>query len=89
MNTVGGYAMSSWERGYGDFEMRPTWTRCGSRRGIRAPRCASRTCTGSTAGRSSPRHARSCARSSSASAERGWQAYAGTELEFIVFRDSL
>src|SRR4051794_881441 len=23
MNTVGGYAMSSWERGYGDFEMRP------------------------------------------------------------------
>ena len=23
MNTVSGYAMSSWERGYGDFEMRP------------------------------------------------------------------
>src|SRR3712207_4227499 len=23
MNTVGGYAMSSWEGGYGDFEMRP------------------------------------------------------------------
>src|ERR671918_3046705 len=23
MNTVAGYAMSSWERGYGDFEMRP------------------------------------------------------------------
>ena len=23
MNTVGGYAMSSWERGYGDFEMEP------------------------------------------------------------------
>src|SRR5438477_3419032 len=23
MNTVGGYAMSSWERGYGDFVMRP------------------------------------------------------------------
>src|SRR3954463_7483693 len=23
MNTVGGYAMSSWERGYGDFEMVP------------------------------------------------------------------
>src|SRR5919199_491175 len=23
MNTVGGYAMSSWDRGYGDFEMRP------------------------------------------------------------------
>ena len=23
MNTVGGYAMSSWERGYGDFKLRP------------------------------------------------------------------
>jgi glutamine synthetase len=23
MNTVGGYGMASWERGYGDFEMRP------------------------------------------------------------------
>ena len=23
MNTVGGYEMSSWERGYGDFEMQP------------------------------------------------------------------
>src|SRR5262249_18417869 len=23
MNTVDGFAMSSWERGYGDFEMRP------------------------------------------------------------------
>ena len=23
MNTVGGYAMSSWERGYGDFELIP------------------------------------------------------------------
>ncbi len=23
MNTVGGYAISSWERGYGDFELRP------------------------------------------------------------------
>src|SRR5258708_6239888 len=23
MNTVAGYAMSSWERGYGDFELRP------------------------------------------------------------------
>ena len=23
MNTVGGYAMSSWEKGYGDFVMKP------------------------------------------------------------------
>ena len=26
MNTVGGYAMSSWERGYGDFAVRPDLT---------------------------------------------------------------
>src|ERR1700730_15715007 len=26
MNTVGGYAMSSWESGYGDFVMRPDLT---------------------------------------------------------------
>jgi glutamine synthetase len=25
MNTVGGYAMSSWERGYGDMVLRPDW----------------------------------------------------------------
>src|ERR687890_2893503 len=26
MNTVGGYAISSWERGYGDFEFVPDWS---------------------------------------------------------------
>src|SRR3712207_4565979 len=26
MNTVGGYAMSSWDRGYGDFAMVPDFT---------------------------------------------------------------
>src|SRR3954463_4974905 len=26
MNTVGGYAMASWDRGYGDFEMVPDFT---------------------------------------------------------------
>ena len=29
MNTVEGYAMSSWSRGYGDFVIGPTSTRCG------------------------------------------------------------
>ena len=44
MNTVDGYAMSSWERGYGDFVLRPTSRRCGSCRGTRRPRwcCATR-----------------------------------------------
>ena len=26
MNTVGGYAMSSWEKGYGDMEFVPDWS---------------------------------------------------------------
>ena len=57
-------------------------------RGTRRPRCASPTCAGATASRSSPRRARSCARSSTACAERGLEAFAGTELEFIVFKDT-
>ena len=32
MNTVGGYAISSWERGYGDFEMKPDAPRSSARR---------------------------------------------------------
>ena len=54
----------------------------------RAPRCAWPTCSGPTARRSSPRRARSCARQLERLAERGLEAYAGTELEFIVFRDT-
>ena len=38
MNTVGGYEMSSWERGYGDFALVPTCTRCVRSRGWRPPR---------------------------------------------------
>ena len=37
METVDGYEMSSWERGYGDFEMKPDLTRCGRSRGTRPP----------------------------------------------------
>ena len=54
----------------------------------RAPCCAWRTCTGATARRSRPRRGRSCAASSTRLAERGLEAFAGTELEFIVFRDT-
>ena len=38
MNTVDGYAMSSWERGYGDFMLVPDMSSCASSRGTRA-RC--------------------------------------------------
>ena len=74
MNTVDGYAMSSWERGYGDFEMTPDLDTLRRSRGTRAPRCAWPTCTGATARRSSPRRARSCARQLDRLAERGLEA---------------
>ena len=88
MNTVDGYAMSSWERGYGDFVMTPDFdTLCplAVARGHRAvpgrPRVGRR-----RAVVASPRQV---LRAQLARlAERGWQAHAGTELEFIVFDDS-
>ena len=89
MATVDGYAMSSWERGYGDMLLRP---RPGhAARGALAGgngRRAWPTSPGWTARTSWPRRARCCAASSARLAERGWSANAGTELEFIVFRDT-
>ena len=89
MNTVDGYAMSSWERGYGDFVLRPDLATL--RRGAlaaRRPCWCSATCSGSTAQpvRQSPRQI--LARQVEAAAERGCVALAGTELEFIVFEDT-
>ena len=65
-----------------------TWPRCGRCRGTRPPCSASPTCAGPAASRSWPRRARSCARQLDRLAERGLEAFAGTELEFIVFRDT-
>ena len=89
MNTVSGYAMSSWERGYGDFEMKPDMDTLrdgamapGHRARARRPRVGRR-----QPGRS-PRRARSCGGRSTGSPSAAWTAYAGTELEFMVFRNT-
>jgi glutamine synthetase len=88
MNTVGGYAMSSWERGYGDFVLVPdldTLAPVPWQEGTamcladlawedRSPVVASQR--------------QILRRQVERLAERGWQALAGTELEFIVFEDS-
>lgn len=90
MNTVDGYAMSSWEQGYGDFAMLPdlaTLRRTPWDAGTAlvvadlhwldeaaAPVVASP--------RQILRH------QLDRLAERGWSAYVGTELEFIVFKDT-
>ena len=88
MNTVDGYAMSSWERGYGDFELKPDfgtlrltpWTE------------STALCLGDLAwadGSPVVASPRQILRAQlDRLRERGLEAFAGTELEFIVFRDT-
>jgi glutamine synthetase len=88
MNTVEGYEMSSWDRGYGDFEMRPdisTLRRVPWHEGTAL-------CLADIAWAdhqpvvASPRQI--LRHQIERLAERGWEAFAGTELEFMVFEDS-
>jgi glutamine synthetase len=88
MNTVGGYAMSSWELGYGDFVFHPdlsTLRRIPWHEATALVMCDLEWEDG-TPVVASPRQI--LGRQVQALADRGWQAVAGTELEFIVFRDS-
>ncbi len=88
MNTVEGYALTSWETGYGDFVMRPDLD---SLRMIPwHPGTA--LCTADvvwhdgTPVAPSPRQV--LRRQLDRLAERGWGANAATELEFILFRET-
>ena len=88
MDTVGGYEMASWSRGYGDFVMKPdldTLRPIPWHEGSVLLLADVEWEDGSDVV-ASPRQIlrRQLARLS----ERGLMAYAGTELEFIVFRDS-
>jgi len=88
MNTVGGYDISSWERGYGDFEMTPdlaTLRRVPWQQGT-ALLLADVAWLDHKPVRQSPRQV--LKRQLDRLAEHGWRAYVGTELEFIVFEDS-
>jgi glutamine synthetase len=88
MNTVDGYAISSWERGYGDFVMRPdlaTLRRIPWHPGT-AMCSADVLFEDGTPVAPSPRQV--LLRQVERLDARGWHALAGTELEFIVFRDT-
>jgi glutamine synthetase len=88
MNTVDGYAMSSWERGYGDFVLVPdmsTLRRLPWHEGS-ALLLADLTWLDGTPVVASPRQILKA--QTDRLAKRGWQAMAGTELEFIVYNDS-
>jgi glutamine synthetase len=88
MNTVDGYAMSSWERGYGDMVLMPDLgTLCPVPWQEGTAMCLAdvRWPDGADV-LASPRQI--LRRQLARLAERGWQANVGTELEFMVFRDT-
>src|SRR5712691_7718618 len=88
MNTVGGYEMSSWERGYGDFVLKPDLTTLRRLPWLPATALviADLTWLDGAPVVASPRQ---ILRAQAARlAGRGWQAMAGTELEFVVYQDS-
>jgi glutamine synthetase len=88
MNTVDGYDMSSWERGYGDFVMEPDLDtlRPVPWHDATALVMADLAWHDGSEVVASPRQI--LQRQLGRLAERGWTATAGTELEFIVFRDT-
>ncbi len=88
MNTVDGYEMASWERGYGDFSLQPDLST------LRLVPWQERTAMclcdlvwadGSDVA-ASPRQI--LRRQIARLAEHGWATNASTELEFLVFRDT-
>jgi glutamine synthetase len=88
MNTVQGFAMSSWETGYGDFVFRPD---LGTLRRVpwlerTALVVADLEWTDGSPVAASPRQI--LRRQLDRLAERGWRANIGSELEFLLFRDS-
>ncbi|MFF0036811.1 glutamine synthetase family protein [Streptomyces mirabilis] len=88
MNTVDGYAMSSWDRGYGDFAMRPdlsTLRRVPWNEGT-ALLVADLVWNDGSPVVAAPRQI--LRRQLDRLAALGYTAQVGTELEFIVFRDT-
>ncbi|MFJ1648622.1 glutamine synthetase family protein [Streptomyces sp. NPDC088258] len=88
MNTVDGYAMSSWDSGYGDFAMRPdlaTLRRVPWNEGTAMLVADLAWHDGSPV---APAPRQILRRQLERLAEHGFTAHVGTELEFIVFKDS-
>lgn len=88
MNTVAGYEMSSWETGYGDFVMAPDFStlhRVPWEPGTVGVLCDLLTMEGEPV---TPSPRQILRRQVDRLADAGMVALAGTELEFIVFRDT-
>jgi glutamine synthetase len=88
MNTVDGYAMSSWDRGYGDFTLKPDFATLRRIPWLEATAlvlCDLQWEDGSPVAESPRQILR---KQLDRLADRGLTAHVGTELEFIVFQDS-
>ena len=83
MNTVDGYAMSSWSTGYGDLEMKPDF---GTLRRVPWQPGTAVVLADLPELTASPRQI--LRRQLERLAEHGLTAYAGTELEFVLYRNS-
>ena len=88
MNTVSGYEMSSWETGYGDFVLKPDFSTLRLVPWQPGTACVLADVLWES-GEPVPVSPRQLLRRQlDRLAERGLLAYAGTELEFIVFNDT-
>ena len=88
MNTVSGYAMSSWDRGYDDFVMAPDLDTLRPVPWMPGTALCMADVTWGDGTPVPPSPRQILRRQLDRLAERGWKAAAGTELEFIVFRDT-
>ncbi|MGC9221385.1 MAG: glutamine synthetase family protein [Solirubrobacteraceae bacterium] len=88
MNTVSGFAMASWDTGYGDFVMRPDFSTLRPMPWeVGTVLClADLVWADGSDVVASPRQI--LRRQLARLAERGWTAHASTELEFLMFLDS-
>ncbi len=88
MNTVPGYEMSSWERGYGDFVLVPDLATLRRVPWHPATALVLADLTWHDGSPVTPAPRQILKEQTERLTRRGWTALAGTELEFIVFRDS-
>jgi glutamine synthetase len=88
MNTVDGYEMSSWAKGYGDFELRPDLSTLRLVPWQEGTALCLADVAWSDGSDVTPSPRQVLRRQLGRLAERGWTANAATELEFLVFRDS-
>ena len=89
MDPIPGYEIASWERGYGDFAMKPDLAHAAPdpvARGAR--RSCSRTCSGTTASPVQPSPRQVLKAQMERAAALGFTPMTGSELEFYLLRES-